>query len=730
MRASFCALLHCLHYLSYRFRWASYHLETLKTAAPNGVRRILEGLPKTLDETYERILMGISAVNQKHAVCLLQCVTAAIRPLRVEELAVILSMDFDGGEAIPKFGMNLHWEDHKRTVLTEYYGLVDVVLIDGSEVVRFSHQSVKDFLTSERLASSRGQLASYHIARESAHKILAQACVGDLLRLDVQIDKDPLAEYAAEFWVDHAQCWIDHARVENAPLQILDGMKLLFDAKQPHFEKWISLHDVDKSPGFSTTGPAPRGTPLYYATLCNFYDLAKHLLVTRPENINARGGRYIWAIHAALYKEHVQIARLLITSPGADLNLRDDDDSTPLHVASESGRFDLVELLLDYKANVNAMKSGHSPPLFAALKSENLKVIQLLLDRGADVNVQDKKGSTPLHIASTNGLADIVQDLLDREAEVSPLDSNHSTPLHLASANGDLTVVNLLIDYKAKVDARDNLDSTPLHLALINEKFDIVQVLIEKGANVNASSNRKLTPLHLAAVSGTLDTVKLLVVRGAVVDARDDEESTPTHLASEIGNLEVVRLLIDLGAEVKAKDINGLSPLHRASENGSVELIKLLIDKGADVNGRDKKNASPLHISSRRGPLETVKFLLEHGADPNAQNDRGWSPLHIASQDGAVEVVKCLLERGADVNIVEGDRKTPLHVASHNKNSRIVRLLIDHGADPYARDNRNQLPYNVMSDRSSTPNRSRSPNYEPAAPRSPPNTGSHSKPYR
>ena len=56
---------------------------------------------------------------------------------------------------------------------------------------------------------------------------------------------------------------------------------------------------------------------------------------------------------------------------------------------------------------------------------------------------------------------------------------------------------------------------------------------------------------------------------------------------------------------------------------------------------------------------------------------------------------------------------------------RIVRLLIDHGADPYGRDNRNHLPYNIISNRSSTPNRS--PNYAPAAPRSLPNMGSHSR---
>ena len=407
-------------------------MDTLKTAAPYDVRRILAELPQTLDETYERILMRINAVIRKHAVCLLQCLTAAIRPLRVDELAEILAMDFDAGEAVPKFDVSWNWDDHSRAILSACSGLVDVVSIDGSEVVQFSHPSVMDFLTSERLASSSGGLALYHIPRESAHKILAQACIGDLVRLDGRIDKNnfPLAKYAAQFWVDHARYCIDKAHVEIPPLQILDGMKLLFDKRKPHFQAWIDIHDVDESPASLTTRPAPpRGTPLYYATLCNFRDLAKHLLDAHPEDINVRGGRYTSAIHAALYKGELSIAQLLITSRDADVNLRDDEDSTPLHIASQSGRPELVKLLLDHNADVNAMKSGHSPPLFAALLSGNTEVVQLLMDHGADLNVQDDKGSTALHIASSNGLADLVQTLLDRGAEADFRDNNHSTPV-------------------------------------------------------------------------------------------------------------------------------------------------------------------------------------------------------------------------------------------------------------------------------------------------------------
>jgi hypothetical protein len=78
-------------------------------------------------------------------------------------------------------------------------------------VVQFSHFSVKEYLTSERLATSSQDVSRYHITFETAHTILAQACVSVLLQLDDHDEQDdveknaPLAVYAAEYWVRHAQ---------------------------------------------------------------------------------------------------------------------------------------------------------------------------------------------------------------------------------------------------------------------------------------------------------------------------------------------------------------------------------------------------------------------------------------------------------------------------------------------------------------------------------------------
>jgi len=199
--------------VSYRFRWVFCQLETLRHCHPASVRRILAELPETLDATYERILQEIPKSNQVHAHRLLQCLTVAVRPLRVEELAEILAVDFSTSKGIPKLNEALRWEDQEQAVLSACSSLVAVIGVESqdSSVVQFSHFSVKEFLTSDRLATSKVDATRYHhIPLEPAHTIMAQACLSVLLRLDPNIGRAsmkafPLAWYAAKHFGDHAE---------------------------------------------------------------------------------------------------------------------------------------------------------------------------------------------------------------------------------------------------------------------------------------------------------------------------------------------------------------------------------------------------------------------------------------------------------------------------------------------------------------------------------------------
>ena len=185
---------------------------------------------------------------------MLQCLTVAIRPLSVAELAELLAFDFDAAKGgIPKLNSNWRWEDHEQAVLSTCSSLITVVPNDGSPIVQFSHFSVKEFLMSDRLATSRRDISQYHISLEDAHTVLAQASLGVLLRdpdVNSHADSAPLAGYAAEHWVTHAQ-------VENVASRVRDGMEYLFDPDKPYFEAWVQLHDIDADDIYSRTRQIP-----------------------------------------------------------------------------------------------------------------------------------------------------------------------------------------------------------------------------------------------------------------------------------------------------------------------------------------------------------------------------------------------------------------------------------------------------------------------------------------
>ncbi|KAI0300181.1 hypothetical protein BC826DRAFT_1102274 [Russula brevipes] len=198
------------------FRWVYCQLEALRYCLPPSVRSILDELPETLDETYERVLRSINKSNREHA-------------------HQVLAVDFSAAErgGIPKSNPDWRWTDQHQAVLSTCSSLIAIVNDGGWQVVQFSHFSVKEFLTSDRLAGSSTDVSRYHIPLSPAHTILAQACLGVLLRLDEHVTEDnvsnvPLAQYAAQHWVDHAQ-------FEDVSLRIQDVMEYFFDMDKSHW---------------------------------------------------------------------------------------------------------------------------------------------------------------------------------------------------------------------------------------------------------------------------------------------------------------------------------------------------------------------------------------------------------------------------------------------------------------------------------------------------------------
>ena len=422
------------------------------------MRRTLGELPESLDETYERVLREIKKPNRDHAIRLLQCLVVANRPLRVEELAEVLAVDFNVGHGIPTLNTGWRWEDQEQALLSSCSSLISIVHGNGNNhnydtarVVQFSHFSVKEFLTSPRLAAPIRDVSHYYIDLEPAHTIMASACLSVLLRSDVRVGHDdisnssPLAKYAAEHWTTHAQ-------FKNVSSSLRQPMECLFDVDRPYFASWLKLHDIDTPPpyesplfqliGFGKKSPAG---PIYYAALCGFQDLAEHLVVKNPQGVKASGGYYMTPCVAALAGRHFELARLLDWN-GSSVNIRGRDGISPLHSASGFGDLELIRILLEYGADINAQNSVGCTPLDWATDSESEfpEVVRVLLEQGADPNISRHDGMTPLHWAAIFGYVTIVRLLLQHGADVDAVNKDGTTALQCARMNGYDEVVTLL----------------------------------------------------------------------------------------------------------------------------------------------------------------------------------------------------------------------------------------------------------------------------------------------
>ena len=566
------------------------------SCVPTQIQYALADLPDTLDETYQRTLRNINNAHWEFAHRLFQFVAVASRPLRVEELAELLAFDFKAGP-IPKFDEDCRLEDPVDAVLSTCPSLLAIVDDEYrfGKVIQFSHFSVKEYLTSHRLAEANDIIPRrYHVSMTPAHTLAAQICLGILLHLDEDVvrlvtrdnlEKWPLAEYAAKHWADHAL-------FEGVSQNVEDGLKQLFDPGESHLAVCVWIQDPRYNYGkYDERPPSPLRASLHYAAL--------------------------WGLHF--------IVEFLVIECSQDVRLQEfDDNVTPLHVASERGHVNICRMLIEHGASVMARNWKMETPLHL---TSNKEVARLLIQHGADVAAQDNDGKTPLLLAARWGQEELVRMLVECGAGVSAQDNGGTTPLHQAQRSRNVEVSRMLIERGTDVAAQDKYGTTPLHLASEFGQKGPVRMLIERGAGVSAQNNYGTTPLHQAQQSRNVEVSRMLIERGADVAAQDKNGTTLLHLASRFGNEEVVCMLIERGADVEAQTKDGETPLHLASEPDPYDIqierlakvSRILLEKGADANALNKHGLIPFYLVSRSIHAEDsrAQVLLHHGADPS-----------------------------------------------------------------------------------------------------------------
>lgn len=216
---------------------------------------------------------------------------------------------------------------------------------------------------------------------------------------------------------------------------------------------------------------------------------------------------------------------------------------------ARSGSVGCASLLVEAVADINdASRNTSATPLHLAVEHERLEMIRWLLESGADKEAALHTGDTPLHLAARNMNAEVVRVLLEFGASPNAARHTDETPLHYAVRFSTPEVIRLLLESGAEHRPTE-AGAFPLHLAITCGDHSAIEVvlrlLIESDADSNAARCDGETPLRLAVKCGDSDMVRFLIESGADQNAIGPDGATPLHLAVRFGCSEVVSFLLE-----------------------------------------------------------------------------------------------------------------------------------------------------------------------------------------
>ncbi|XP_052064145.1 uncharacterized protein LOC127704231 isoform X2 [Mytilus californianus] len=370
----------------------------------------------------------------------------------------------------------------------------------------------------------------------------------------------------------------------------------------------------------------------------------------------------------------------------ADVNIVNDLNNAPLTIALENGQIDIVQLLLDSKANLNF--TGHVRSETEIKESKNKDcidddiedsllttvirgntntkevLVKMLLKVGADPNISVKGDDSPLLHAVRSRNIEIIKILLEAGADVNHVGLNSYTALHVYFQH-DGNEISSYTQFLKK-DRQIRGHSGP---------SQILQLLLSAGAPTLSLSVSNELPVHFALQlcaqieeGESEEDIRLLLDYYKDVNIPDNNGNTLLILACAEFTFNIINKIILQGADVNYSGNNGLTAVqaHMDSEIFDKEVVSLLIKNGAEINKINDLGETALIRYIKRGrqhALEkNVLFLIEVGADPKTSVKDCNSALIEALSLNLFNISICLLKANSDVNHVGANGTTALQV--------------------------------------------------------------------
>ncbi|KAJ7157775.1 hypothetical protein C8R46DRAFT_416452 [Mycena filopes] len=413
------------------FLLAKLHMKVLaEQRTPKKVWTALDNLPKTLAETYADAMRRIdtqSEGDKQIAQAVLTWVTHAKEVLSVEDLRVALAIEPGTKELDDDDLLDI------ETILGVCAGLI--IVDEHLSVVRLVHYTTQEYMDSislERFPGAQTKITQTLLTFLSFDSIWNLITGGYQIR---ELELPPLLRYC-QYCLRHAAREPEKdSELQPMLLKFICQLSLWLGFAQRFWDQWSWLRRPEEQ------------FPLLVAATANLLDIAGVLI------------------------EQGQYSK---------------DMEEELVEASARGHYDMVKLLANSGANVNAQGGWYGNALQAAARKGDKEVMQLLIEHGADVNAQGGKCGNALQAAAVEGSKEVVQLLIEHGADVNAQGGKCGTALQAAAHMGSKELVQLLIDHGADVNAQGGGFGNALQAAARRWHKEVVQLLIDHGANVNA----------------------------------------------------------------------------------------------------------------------------------------------------------------------------------------------------------------------------------------------------
>ena len=402
-----------------------------------------------------------------------------------------------------------------------------------------------------------------------------------------------------------------------------------------------------------------------------------------------------------LSEEEISMRIQSVLETGVNINDRDDDSMTVLHIAAQCGSLAIVKaLLMEGDIDVNAENKNGYTPLHVASESGNLLIVEsffgIYKDKEAESptfenKIEDSNKAKSRKIVmmgartlkrSTIARHDVSRTSSEKleAADASPYSPREVDPKHLSK----------LIDNFRKDLNNETKDErrTPLELAVKNRHFEIAEIFINEGSDINHIANDGMGSLHLACRNGDFKMVQMLLNAGIQLHGSDDFGRSELHHACESANEDVVDILLQVkDIPTDTFDHDMYTPWHRVAAStdpkASNIMRKLMQLSNVDVNLQGPQEKTALHLAVRAGNMEVVKEIIKcPNLQINARDKDGATPLHIAARERNENIVVHLIETyrdEIDLNARTNNNLTPLDVAFAAGNTKVKNVLRKYG---------------------------------------------------